>query len=82
MKSNDAYNPYLAARREWDERYGNLITRERNWRIMALLSTFVALIAVGGLIRLSTKSHIVPFVVAMDPLGRTVAAGPADETSS
>ena len=82
MKSNDAYNPYLAARREWDERYGNLITRERNWRIMALLSTFVALIAVGGLIRLSTKSHIVPFVVAMDSLGRTVAAGPADETSS
>lgn len=30
-------NPYLAARREWDERYGNLITRERNWRIMALV---------------------------------------------
>ena len=24
------HNPYLAARREWDERYGNLITRERH----------------------------------------------------
>jgi type IV secretion system protein VirB5 len=33
----EAYNPYLAARREWDERYGHLITRERNWRLMALL---------------------------------------------
>ncbi len=27
-----AHNPYLAGRREWDERYGDLITRARNWR--------------------------------------------------
>jgi type IV secretory pathway TrbF-like protein len=79
--SKGAYNPYLAARREWDERYGNLITRERNWRLMAILSSVVALVSVGGMIRLSTKSHIVPFVVAMDSLGRTAAAGPAEETS-
>ena len=30
-----AHSPYLAARREWDERYGDLITRARNWRTMA-----------------------------------------------
>jgi type IV secretory pathway TrbF-like protein len=30
---------YLAARREWDERRGNLISRERNWKIMAVLSS-------------------------------------------
>lgn len=76
-----SYNPYLAARREWDERYGSLMTRERNWRITAILCSLVALAAVGGMIRLSTKSHIVPFVVAMDSLGRTVAAGSAEETS-
>ena len=75
------YNPYLAARREWDERYGNLINRERNWRIMAILCSLVALASVGGMIRLSTKSHIVPFVVAMDSLGRTAAAGSAEEAS-
>jgi type IV secretion system protein VirB5 len=34
------------------------------------------------MIRLSTKTHIVPFVVAMDSLGRTVAAGPAEEASA
>lgn len=76
------YNPYLAARREWDERYGNQITRERNWRLMALISALIALAAIGGMIRLSTKTHIVPFVVAMDSLGRTVAAGPAEEASA
>ena len=76
------YNPYLAARREWDERYGHLITRERNWRLMALICALIALAAIGGMIRLSTKTHIVPFVVAMDSLGRTVAAGPAEEASA
>ncbi len=76
------YNPYLAARREWDERYGHLITRERNWRLMALICALIALVAIGGMIRLSTKTHIVPFVVAMDSLGRTVAAGPAEEASA
>ena len=69
-------HPYLTARREWDERYGHLITRERNWRIMAFICALAALLAIGGMIRLSTKSRIVPFVVAMDSLGRTVAAGP------
>jgi type IV secretory pathway TrbF-like protein len=39
-------------------------------------------LAIGGIIRLSTKSRIVPFVVAMDSLGRTVAAGPAEQSSS
>jgi type IV secretion system protein TrbF len=76
------YNPYLAARHEWDERYGNLITRERNWRLMALICGAIALVAIGGVIRLSTKTHIVPFVVAMDSLGRTMAAGPAEEAST
>lgn len=75
-------NPYLAARREWDERYGSLISRERNWRRTAFFSLLIAIIAVAGMIRLSSKSRIVPFVIAIDSLGRTVASGPADEASS
>ena len=42
-----AYNPYLAARREWDERYGNLITRERDWRLMALLCGLTTLVVLA-----------------------------------
>jgi type IV secretion system protein TrbF len=79
--STSAYNPYLAARREWDERYGHLISRERNWRLMAILSALIALASVGGVIHLSNRSRIVPFVVAIDSLGRTVAAGNADQTA-
>jgi type IV secretion system protein TrbF len=74
-------SPYLAARREWDERYGSLITRARNWRIAAFLALAVALVATCGLIALSTKAKVVPYVVAIDNLGRVLAAGPADQAS-
>jgi type IV secretion system protein VirB5 len=81
-KSGEIDNsPYLAARREWDERYGSLITRARNWRIAAVLALSVALVATCGLIALSTKSKVVPYVVAIDNLGRVLAAGPADQAS-
>lgn len=74
-------SPYLAARREWDERYGSLITRARNWRIAAILALLVALLETCGLIVLSMKSTVVPYVVAIDNLGRVLAAGPADQAS-
>lgn len=75
-------NPYFAARREWDERYGNLITRERNWRALALLCATSCLVAVAGLLWLSAHSRVIPFVVAMDSLGRPLAAGPAEQTTT
>ena len=37
-KPETGSNPYLAARREWDERYGDLISRARNWRLAAFLA--------------------------------------------
>ena len=39
-KTVEIHNPYLAARREWDERYGEFITRARNWRTVAMISAF------------------------------------------
>src|SRR5439155_11567503 len=66
-------NPYLIARREWDERYGNLITRAKNWRLMAILCCLIALIQTAGMIVLSLRSKVVPYVVAVDSLGRPVA---------
>jgi type IV secretion system protein TrbF len=77
----EQHNPYLAARREWDERYGDFITRARNWRTMAAISGMVALLATGGMVWLSARSHLVPFVVLVDSLGRPMASGVAEQTS-
>ena len=75
-------HPYAAARHEWDERYGGLVTRARNWRIAALLAGLPALLAVTGLVWSAAHSHVVPFVVLVDQLARPVAAGLADETTA
>jgi type IV secretory pathway TrbF-like protein len=75
------YNPYLAARREWDERYGDQITRAKNWRTMATLSALIALLATSGVVWLSVRSHVVPFVVLVDSLSRPVASGIAEQAS-
>src|SRR5271165_1973494 len=74
------HSPYLSARKEWDERYGDLITRARNWRVLALVVGAIALVQAAGLIYVSSRAKVVPFVVAIDKLDRVLAAGPAQET--
>ncbi len=79
-KGDAPHNPYLAARREWDERYGDLITRARNWRLIALVCAVAASLGTGGTLWLSARSRVVPFVVLLDNLSRPVASGIADQT--
>jgi type IV secretion system protein TrbF len=78
----EQYNPYVAARREWDERYGDQIARARNWRRMATLCALIALLETGGLLWMSARSRVLPFVVLLDHLGRPVASGFAGETTT
>lgn len=73
MKNESEANMYLNARREWDERYGDLISRARNWRIVAMLSLAVAGIACAGIAYIGSQSKIQPFVVMTDQLGSPVA---------
>ena len=77
----EVHNPYLAARHEWDERYGDLITRARNWRTVAVLCALTALVATAGIMWLSAHSRIVPFVVLVDSLGRPLASGIAEQAT-
>lgn len=80
-KAVEIHNPYLAARREWDERYGEFITRARNWRTIALSSALVSVIATGGMLWQVARSRVIPFVVLVDSLGRPVASGLAEQAS-
>jgi type IV secretion system protein VirB5 len=76
-------NPYLNARREWDERYGDLITRAKNWRVVAMASIAVAGLACAGIVYIGAQSKIQPFVVMVDQLGSPVAvARPASMSKS
>jgi type IV secretion system protein VirB5 len=72
-KASIPSNPYLNARREWDERYGDQISRARSWRITAFASLAVAGIAVVGIMVIGSQSKIKPYVVAIDKLGNPIA---------
>lgn len=73
MKSENQADPYLNARREWDERYGDHIARAKNWRIVAMVSLAVTGIACAGIAYIGAQSKIQPFVVMTDQLGSPVA---------
>lgn len=72
---------YLAARREWNERYGSYIARERIWRWMAFACLGVTAVAVYGYATERNKNHAVPFVVEVDRLGATAAMRRAEEAA-
>src|SRR5260370_3180218 len=62
-------NVYVEARREWDERYGDLVLGKRNWQIAAGGLLVVALMIASGIVWLTTRSSFIPYVVEVDKLG-------------
>jgi len=62
-------NPYLAARQEWNERYGDLVAAVRTWRLAALLALSVCLVLAAGSIYLASQATLVPYVVELDRAG-------------
>ena len=62
-------NPYLEARREWDERYADLVLGKRNWQIAAGGLLLLSLILASGFVWLANHSRYIPYVVEVDKLG-------------
>ena len=66
-------NPYLNARQEWLERYGNYISRAAQWRRAAFLALIIAVLSLAGNVAQMTQTKIVRYFVVVDDLGKTVA---------
>ena len=62
-------NPYLEARREWDERYADLVPGKRNWQIAAGGLLVLSLILASGIVWIGHRSRFIPYVVEVDKLG-------------
>jgi type IV secretion system protein VirB5 len=75
MTSGSAENPYLAARNEWNERYGSYVRAAAAWRIVAILALLLAIVGVGYALFLSTQVKLVPYIIEVDRLGTPVSAG-------
>ena len=55
-------NPYVEARREWDERYADLVLGKRNWQIAAGGLLLLALILAGGMVLCLLKIPSEPLI--------------------
>ncbi|MDO5693673.1 MAG: VirB8/TrbF family protein [Pseudomonadota bacterium] len=77
-----AETPYMAARREWNERYGSYIASARNWRFIAIIQSLIALILAIGAIYIGSQSKISPYIVEVDKLGQVVNVAPAERITS
>jgi type IV secretory pathway TrbF-like protein len=74
-------NPYLSARRTWNDHVGSVVASRQTWQIVALLSLLIALASVGGMVHVASQSRFVPYVIEVDKLGQAVAVAPAQRAA-
>jgi type IV secretory pathway TrbF-like protein len=55
---------------------GSVVSQRQTWQVIGILSLLIALAGVGGVIHIGSQSKFIPYVVEVDKLGQTVAAGP------
>ncbi|NTE89540.1 conjugal transfer protein TrbF [Agrobacterium rubi] len=75
LDNRDIANPYIAARNEWNERYGSYVRSAAAWRIVGIVGMTMAVIGFGYALYQSTQVKLVPYVVEVDKLGASVNAG-------
>jgi type IV secretion system protein VirB5 len=74
-------NPYLSARRSWNDHVDSVIASRQAWQAVALLSLLIALASVGGMVYIGSQSRFVPYVVEVDKLGQALAVAPAQRAA-
>ena len=72
---NPPDNPYLAARQEWNERYGSYVKAAASWRIVGITGMALAVISTSYALYQSTQVKLVPYIVEVDKLGTAASAG-------
>lgn len=68
-------NPYIAARNEWNERYGSYVKAAAAWRVVGIAGMTMAVIGFGYALYLSTQVKLIPYIIEVDKLGTAVNAG-------
>ncbi|MCU7927553.1 MAG: conjugal transfer protein TrbF [Candidatus Thiodiazotropha sp. (ex Dulcina madagascariensis)] len=80
-RAGETENPYLSARRSWNDHVGAQVASRRMWQIAALMAFMVVLAAIGGIIQIGSQSKFIPYVVEVDKLGQHAVAGVVQSAS-
>lgn len=74
-------NPYLAARRTWNDQAAANVANRQMWQVLGILALMIALAGVGGMIYIGSQSKFVPYVVEVDKHSQTIAVAPAQRAA-
>lgn len=78
----DHQNPYITARRTWNDHVGSVISAKQTWQFLGIFCLLLMLVSLGGVIHIGSQSKFVPYVVQVDKQGQTLAMGPVSPTTS
>lgn len=78
-RSGENNNPFMSARRTWNDHMQGMAASRLMWQIMGVLSLLVALTSIGGIIHIGNQSRFIPYVIEVDKLGQPMAIAAADK---
>jgi type IV secretory pathway TrbF-like protein len=77
-RAGESGNPYLAARRTWNDHVGSVVASRQMAVLGGILCLLIALASVGGMTYIGSQSKFVPMVVEVDKLGQHAAVTPLE----
>jgi type IV secretion system protein VirB5 len=77
-KGKNTENPYLNARRYWNDNLKSLAVERQTIILLALLALLVGLAGVGGMAYIGSQTKFVPHIIEVDKLGQPLAIGNAE----
>lgn len=80
-REEESENPYLAAKRTWNDQAAANVANRQMWQMLGILSLMIALAGVGGVIYIGSQSKFVPYVVEVDKHSETIAVAPAQRAT-
>ena len=70
-------NDYEKAKQEYLDFYSNMAARLHTWKIISFLMLILVIISVSGVVYLSTRSSLIPYVIETDETGNAKGINPA-----
>ncbi len=80
-RTGESPNPYLSARRTWNDLMQAQVASRRSWELIAILCLLIALASVGGIVYVGSQSKFIPFLYHVDSQGHALAIGPVEMAS-
>jgi type IV secretion system protein TrbF len=71
-------NPFLTARTEFMNAFGDLAVGKRNWQLIAFALMGLLSLVTIAYVRVAHAPGVVPYIVQVDRVGRVAQVGPAD----